>query len=79
MENIKEFIRSLVVRILTAEARAVISKYRPQVILVTGSVGKTSSKDAVYTALASSFFIRRSEKSFNSDLGVGSGHEKNFI
>jgi UDP-N-acetylmuramoyl-tripeptide--D-alanyl-D-alanine ligase len=70
MENIKEFIRSLVVRILTAEARAVISKYRPQVILVTGSVGKTSSKDAVYTALASSFFIRRSEKSFNSDIGV---------
>lgn len=70
MENIKEFIRSLVVRILTAEARAVLAKYKPNIILVTGSVGKTSSKDAVYTALASTFFIRRSEKSFNSDIGV---------
>ncbi len=70
MENFKEFIRSLIVGILTAEARAVLAKYKPNVILVTGSVGKTSSKDAMYTALASSFFIRRSEKSFNSDIGV---------
>lgn len=70
MENVKEFIRSIIVRILTAEARAVVAKYKPKIILVTGSVGKTSSKDAIYTALASSFFIRRSEKSFNSDIGV---------
>ncbi len=70
MDNFKEIIRALVVRILMWEARAVLHKYKPKIIVVTGSVGKTSSKDAVYTALGSSFFIRRSEKSFNSDIGV---------
>ena len=52
------------------EAQMILKKYRPTIILVTGSVGKTSAKDAVYTALASAFFIRKSEKSFNSDIGV---------
>lgn len=37
---------------------------------ITGSVGKTSSKDAVYAALSGFFFLRKSEKSFNSDIGV---------
>jgi UDP-N-acetylmuramoyl-tripeptide--D-alanyl-D-alanine ligase len=55
---------------LTLEARAVIRKYRPKIALVTGSVGKTSTKDAVYAALASAHFVRKSEKSFNSDIGV---------
>ena len=70
MDTLKEFIRGIIVAILTWEAKVVVAKYKPNIILVTGSVGKTSSKDAVYTALSSSFFIRRSEKSFNSDIGV---------
>ena len=55
---------------LTAEARLVLKKYRPKIVAVTGSVGKTSTKDAIYTVLSSSAFVRRSEKSFNSDFGV---------
>ena len=38
--------------------------------MVTGSVGKTASKDAVAAVLSSSFFIRKSDKSFNSEFGV---------
>lgn len=38
--------------------------------MVTGSVGKTSTKDAVAAVLASRFFVRKSEKSFNSEFGV---------
>ncbi len=70
MRNATEFIRRCIVFLITLEAKAVLKKYHPQIILVTGSVGKTSTKDAVYTALAGSFFVRRSEKSFNSDVGV---------
>lgn len=51
-------------------ARAVVRRYRPQVVMVTGSVGKTSTKDAVATVLMSRFFVRKSEKSFNSEFGV---------
>lgn len=38
--------------------------------MVTGSVGKTSTKDAVAAALGTSFFVRKSEKSYNSEFGV---------
>ncbi len=38
--------------------------------MVTGSVGKTSTKDAVAAALAARFYVRKSEKSFNSEFGV---------
>ncbi|MBI4079868.1 UDP-N-acetylmuramoyl-tripeptide--D-alanyl-D-alanine ligase [Candidatus Kaiserbacteria bacterium] len=58
-----------VVLILTWEARIVLARYKPKVIAVTGSVGKTTTKDAIYAAL-SDLHVRKSEKSFNSDIGV---------
>lgn len=70
MRELKELIRRLVVYLLTLEAKAVLKKYRPKQLLVTGSVGKTTTKDAAYTAIASTHFVRRSEKSYNSDVGV---------
>lgn len=48
----------------------VLRRHDPKIVAVTGSVGKTSTKDAVYTAIAKSHFARKSEKSFNSELGV---------
>ncbi|XKT74308.1 MAG: UDP-N-acetylmuramoyl-tripeptide--D-alanyl-D-alanine ligase [Patescibacteria group bacterium UBA2163] len=68
--NIKETIRDIVVFILALEARAVLKRYRPKIIVVTGSVGKTSSKDAIYSTLSQHAFVRKSEKSFNADIGV---------
>lgn len=66
----KEILRRVVVYILTLEAKIIIAKYKPRIAVVTGSVGKTSTKDAVYTALSAKFFVRKSEKSFNSDIGA---------
>lgn len=47
-----------------------LKKYKPKIVAVTGSVGKTSTKDAIYTVLATTFFVRKSSKSFNSEIGV---------
>jgi UDP-N-acetylmuramyl pentapeptide synthase len=66
----KSLFRRLVVSILTAEARMVLSRHRPIVIAVTGSVGKTSTKDAIYTVLKNYRSTRKSDKSFNSDIGI---------
>jgi len=66
----KAFIKRLVVLLLTLEARLVIKKYRPRIVAVTGSVGKTSAKDVLATALESTFVVRKSQKSYNSELGV---------
>ena len=64
------FIKRIVVLILTLEARLVLVRYKPKIIAVTGSVGKTTTKDAIYTALANELYVRKSERSFNSELGV---------
>ena len=56
--------------LLALLARAIIKKYRPQIVMVTGSVGKTSTKDAVAAVLSEKFFLRASEKSYNSEIGV---------
>lgn len=66
----KALLKMPVALLLAALARAVIRKYRPLVVMVTGSVGKTSTKDAVAAALAPRFFLRASEKSYNSEFGV---------
>lgn len=66
----KNFIKKTLVWALRAEARAVVKRYKPQIVAITGSVGKTSSKDAVYTMLAQSEYVRKSEKSFNSEFGL---------
>jgi len=66
----KDQFRSFVVRAITSEARKTLRRYSPKIITVTGSVGKTSAKDAIYTALAGTLFVRKNDKSFNSEIGT---------
>lgn len=66
----KEILKKVIAKILEIEARAIIKKYQPKIIAVTGSVGKTSTKDAIYAVISKSVYARKSEKSFNSDIGV---------
>lgn len=66
----KRLFRYIVSSILGLLARAVLRRYRPKVLMITGSIGKTSTKDAIGAVLETRFFIRKSEKSFNSEFGV---------
>ena len=66
----KAISRTFLVYLLARLSRAILRKYQPHVIMVTGSVGKTSTKDAVIAAFSSYTDVRGSEKSFNSKLGV---------
>ncbi len=66
----KKLFKNIISSILIAESKMVIKKYKPKIVAVTGSVGKTSTKDAIYTVLASTYHARKSQKSFNSEIGV---------
>lgn len=66
----KNFLKSIIVFLLTAEAKALIKRNHPQIIAVTGSVGKTSVKDAIYEVMKTRMHTRKSDKSFNSEIGV---------
>src|SRR3989344_3451537 len=47
-----------------------IRKYDPGIIAVTGSVGKTSTKEAIYTVLKNHRKVRRNSGNFNNEIGV---------
>src|SRR3990167_7790292 len=67
----KLLFKKIIIAILEIESRIILKKYHPTIIAVTGSVGKTATKDAIYAVMsATAFYIRKSQKSFNSEIGV---------
>ncbi|MEK7126443.1 MAG: Mur ligase family protein, partial [Patescibacteria group bacterium] len=66
----KKILKMIVSNILVVLAHAVVLRYRPNIVMVSGSVGKTSTKDAIAEVLSTRFFVRKSDKSFNSEFGV---------
>lgn len=68
--SMKSFLRHSIISILEWEAKLIVRKYKPKIIAVTGSVGKTSTKDAIFSAVGKHLIARKSLKSFNSEIGV---------
>ena len=66
----KNFLRGIIVYVLTCEAKLLLKRHKPKIIAITGSVGKTSTKDAIYMAIKGQVSARKSEKSFNSEIGI---------
>lgn len=62
--------KKLIQKILYVIARAVLKKYKPEVIGITGSMGKTSTKEAVFAVLSSKLRVRQNLKNYNNELGV---------
>lgn len=70
MSTLKLLLKAPIAAALAALSRGIIHKYRPQIVMITGSVGKTSTKDAVAAMLGAHTRLRASEKSYNSEFGV---------
>lgn len=66
----KTTFKNIISLILKIESKLVLWKYKPKVITITGSVGKTSTKDAVYAIISEFAYVRKSEKSYNSEIGL---------
>jgi UDP-N-acetylmuramoyl-tripeptide--D-alanyl-D-alanine ligase len=66
----QKILKKIVVTITTWQAKMVLLRYKPKIIAITGSVGKTSTKDAIFTVLSHFKTVRKSEKSFNSEIGL---------
>ena len=68
--NEKNFKQRISERLLRIMASAVLRKYRPLVVGVTGSVGKSSAKEAAALVLSHDMRVRKSEGNFNNEIGV---------
>lgn len=65
--------RKILQVILKILAKLVLLKYKPVIVAVTGSVGKTSTKEAIYAVLKNHFGenqVRRNERNYNNEIGV---------
>lgn len=62
--------RKFLARVLYQRARYVLDKFDPLVVGITGSVGKSTTKEAVYCVLAEKFFVRRNQSNFNNEIGL---------
>lgn len=65
--------RKILQFILKILAKLVLWKYKPVIIAVTGSVGKTSTKEAIYAVLKNHFGenqVRRNHRNYNNEIGV---------
>ena len=51
-------------------AKKILQKYNPQIIGITGSVGKTSAKEAIAAVLGTRFNIRQNIKNYNNEIGL---------
>jgi UDP-N-acetylmuramoyl-tripeptide--D-alanyl-D-alanine ligase len=60
----------LLEKILRFMAKAVLAKYKPRIVAITGSVGKTTTKEMVFVVLKKFFPVRKNEKNYNNEVGV---------
>ncbi len=51
-------------------AKLFLLRYRPKIIAISGSVGKTSTKNAIYELISKFYPSRKSHKSYNNQIGV---------
>ncbi len=57
-------------KILRAMVKSVLRWRKPIVIGITGSVGKSSTKEAVFLALKHNYKVRKSEENYNNEIGI---------
>lgn len=67
----KASIKKIIIWKLALISKVILWRYKPYVIAIAGSVGKTSTKDAIFQVLKSAGYnVRKSEKSYNSEIGL---------
>ncbi len=65
----KTFLKLLEI-VLKGLAKATLEKYDPQIIGITGSVGKSSTKEAVLSVLKTKKSVRANRGNLNNELGL---------
>lgn len=66
----KEYLKKILQRILFILSRAILKKYNSKVVGITGSIGKSSAKEAVFAVLKNKYRTRENIKNYNNEIGL---------
>ncbi|HAL50507.1 MAG: Alanine racemase [Candidatus Uhrbacteria bacterium GW2011_GWD2_41_121] len=62
--------KNLIIYLLRSRAKSILSKFNPKIVAITGSVGKTSAKEAIALVLSAKYKVRTAKKNYNNEFGV---------
>jgi len=62
--------QKIIEKILKRISKKILIKQRPFIVSITGSMGKTSAKEAIAVVLSKKFKVRKNIKNYNNELGV---------
>ena len=68
--NIPTILVQNTTKVLGAIATFIRKTYNPKVIAITGSVGKTTTRELIYTVLKTKYKCHQSQKNYNNHIGV---------
>jgi UDP-N-acetylmuramoyl-tripeptide--D-alanyl-D-alanine ligase len=68
--DFKNMLKTILHAMLRRYAKAILKKYHPEVVGITGSIGKTSTKETVTKVLESRFTVRSNYKNYNNEIGL---------
>jgi len=66
----KHFLLKILKSILKQLARLMVWRFKPKIIGITGSAGKTSTKEAIFAVLKNHHHVRKSKGNLNNEIGV---------
>lgn len=62
--------KTLIIRALQRRAKKAVTQFHPTVVAVTGSIGKTSTRQTIAVALEDVFPLRTPLKNYNNEFGL---------
>lgn len=66
----KNTLRKILQGLLKSITGAILKKYKPEIVGVTGSFGKTSAKEAIFQVLSVKNVVRQNIKNYNNEIGL---------
>jgi len=57
-------------KVLRCMATLTLKRHKPRVVGITGSVGKSSAKEAIFLVLENNFRVRKNEENYNNEIGI---------
>lgn len=66
----KPLIKTVVQNLLAWLAKRILKRHTPDIIAITGSVGKTSTKEAIYCVLQKKYTVRKTLDNYNNEFGL---------